>query len=79
MKFRKMKLKTAWLLTTLFSVVVGTIFYVGGKLGDCGPKDIDGQCGMSSFVGLTFGILAGATIFIVMTFYFVIVARERKG
>jgi uncharacterized membrane protein YciS (DUF1049 family) len=37
-------------------------FYLSGKAGDCKPQEIDGQCGMSTFVGFLFGAIAGAVI-----------------
>ena len=77
MKPEKIRLRTAWLLTTFLSIAVAFGFYLSGKYGDCGPTEIDGQCGMSSFVELWFGIVAGATIFVTMTVYFLIVARRR--
>jgi hypothetical protein len=78
-KLRQMRLMTAWLLTTLLSIVVALIFYVGGRLGDCGAREVDGQCGMSSWVGLWFGIFAGSIIFITMTSYFLVVAHRRRA
>ena len=33
-----------------------------GLLSDCGPRDIDGQCGMSTFFGGAYGIFAAVLI-----------------
>jgi hypothetical protein len=52
--------------------------YLGGKAGDCKPRQIDGQCGMSTFFGLIYGIAAGVVIFVGMGIYFLRVAYERR-
>jgi len=77
-KPNQMKLRTAWLITTLLSIVVPIGFYIDGRLEACGPKEADGQCGMGSAVMLVFGIFAGVTIFITMTAYFLIAAHRRR-
>jgi hypothetical protein len=77
-KLIKMRLRTGWLITTLLSIVVALGFYIDGKLEACGPKEVDGQCGMGPIAALVFGIFAGATIFITMTVYFLIAARRRR-
>jgi hypothetical protein len=43
--------------------VFGVGMSLWGRLGDCRPHDIDGQCGMSTIFGATFGIV-GAVLFI---------------
>ena len=51
-------------LILAFGLVCGAImfipFYLSGKAGDCKPHDIDGQCGLSTFVGFLYGAIAGA-------------------
>lgn len=77
---RSAKLPLVWLttiLTAFFSLVIGDRI---GKAGDCSPGQIDGQCGLSTFVGLLYGaiggivVLACATVYTVVYFY-----RRRKN
>jgi len=38
------------------------LFSYIGKVGDCKPHEIDGQCGMSTAFGFVFGILSAVVI-----------------
>jgi hypothetical protein len=44
--------------------LVSTFFAIGGRVsgvvGDCSPHEIDGQCGMSTFVGTFCGLAMGS-------------------
>src|SRR5664279_4590037 len=46
------------------SVVFFLVFKIAGMLGDCGPHDHDGQCGMGAFVGELFGGFGAIIIWI---------------
>ena len=78
MKARRLNLPVAWLLTLLLSVGIAVASYAFGKAGDCKPGEIDGQCGMSTFFGLLYGVGAGLTIFLSLSVYFLIVAYGRR-
>ena len=49
-----------------------------GKLGDCKPHEIDGQCGMSTFFGAVFGITGGIVIVAVSLIAIGIAAYRRE-
>jgi hypothetical protein len=53
-------------LQLLCFVAAGLVFFAGifmwGRMGDCGPTEVDGQCGMSTFFGTIFGALGGLVI-----------------
>jgi hypothetical protein len=40
------------------------VFKIAGMLGDCGPNDHDGQCGMGAFMGEAFGAFGAIIIWI---------------
>lgn len=63
------KLLALWVLSVALSVGVGFGIYENGKAGDCKPHEVDGQCGMSTFVGAIVGIGAGSVIFLVSSGY----------
>ena len=44
------------------SLAVLVVGYVGGRLADCSPHQMDGQCGLSSFLGLMAGLLGGVVV-----------------
>jgi hypothetical protein len=58
-----------WGISVLFSVFALIIGDQYGKANDCRPDQIDGQCGLSTDVGLIYGILAGILVLICATFY----------
>ena len=78
MKARRLNLPIAWLLTLLLSVGIAVASYAFGKAGDCKPGQVDGQCGLSTFVGLLYGVVAGLTIFLSLSVYFLIVSYRRR-
>jgi hypothetical protein len=41
----------------LISFVLPVIGYQIGKAGDCKPGQIDGQCGLSTFVWFAYGVI----------------------
>ena len=67
-----------WLVSLFvaFSVAAGGYFI--GRASDCSPKEIDGQCGMSTYFGSLFGALAGAVIVAGMTLYVIIAAYKKR-
>jgi hypothetical protein len=78
MKSRRLNLAVAWLLTLLLSVGIAVAFYDFGRAGDCKPGQIDGQCGLSTFLGLLYGVGAGLAIFLSVSVCFLIVAYRRR-
>jgi hypothetical protein len=52
-------------------VVIASLFVVGGlisgKAGDCSVGQSDGQCGLSTFVGLINGLVAGGVVLLLGT------------
>jgi len=78
MKDHRSSLLLAWLGTTLLSFVVGFGIFLGGKAGDCKPGEIDGQCGLSTFVGLLYGVAAGLLIFLSSTICCLVIRHRRR-
>jgi hypothetical protein len=78
MKDRQLNLPLAWLATVIVSLLVTFGLYLYGVKGDCKPHEIDGQCGMSSFFGLLYGILAGAVIFVTISLYLLVLGIKRR-
>jgi hypothetical protein len=66
------------LVTALVSVVVGIGIYLAARAGECRPEEIDGLCGMGTFVGLVFGVASGLVIFVGMGIYFLSVTFKRR-
>jgi hypothetical protein len=59
------------------TVVAGCL---SGKAGDCGPHDVDGQCGLSTFAGLLTGLAGGAVVLLVGSVWTVVQwHRSRKS
>ena len=78
LRYRKRDLFVAWVIAMLVSALVAYWFYVGGKAADCKPGQIDGQCGLSSFLGLLYGEGAGLVIFVGTTICLFVVAYRRR-
>jgi hypothetical protein len=66
------------LLLIAISIATFALSSYLGKAGDCKPHEIDGQCGMSTFVGFVFGIFSGAVVLIGGGIYLAI-ARSREN
>jgi hypothetical protein len=75
---RKLNLPLAWPATAVVSILVALTYYVLGVKGDCKPHEIDGQCGLSTFVGLLYGVFAGAVIFVSISLCLLILALKRR-
>ena len=73
-------LPLVWLtaiLIAFFSLVIGDRI---GKAGDCSPGQMDGQCGLSTFVGLVYGAVGGLAILGCAVVYTVVCNyRHRKN
>lgn len=78
MKVRRLNLPVAWLVTALVSVAVVIGVYLAGKAGDCKLAEIDGQCGLSTFVGFVGDVGSGLVIFLGMGMFFLVVALKRR-
>ena len=79
MKARRTNLLLGWLTATALSVAVAIGFYARGKASDCTPHQIDGQCGMSTAMGMVEGLLVGGAIFLIATIFFAIAAARRES
>ena len=71
-------LTLVWLFTLLLSVVIAVLSYQSGKASDCKPGQIDGQCGLSTFLGLVYGVGAGLAILVVVTVCLLVMAYRRR-
>jgi hypothetical protein len=78
--FRRRLSKSVGLQICL-SLIAAVIFfccYSSGRAGDCKPHEIDGQCGLSTFAGLLFG-LGGAAVIVFVSVIAILVAAYRRG
>ena len=48
----RLKFAVAWLITLLVSVAVTAVGIAWGKAVDCKPGEVDGQCGLGTFLEL---------------------------
>jgi hypothetical protein len=74
----RFKLAVAWLITLLVSIAVTAVGIAWGKSVDCKAGEVDGQCGLGTFLGLLYGAGAGLAILLGMTVYLLIVAFRRR-
>jgi hypothetical protein len=79
MKSHRLNLPVAWLITSMLSIAIAVGGYAWGKAVDCKPGQIDGQCGLGTFLGLLYGVGAGLAIFLITTVYFLVVAYRRRS
>jgi len=78
MKANGLNLWIVWLGALVVSLAVAIGMYRLGVSGDCKPHEIDGQCGLSSFLGFVYGAFAGLTIFGSTSVCLLIVAIKRR-
>jgi hypothetical protein len=71
-------LTLVWLFTLVVSVAIAVLSYQSGKASDCKPGQVDGQCGLSTFVGLIYGVGTGLAILGVVTICLIVVAYRRR-
>ena len=50
-------------ITLAIASLMALIGYLRGRASDCAPDSMDGQCGMSTFYGLVYGVIA-ALVFV---------------
>jgi hypothetical protein len=79
MKSGRLNLPVAWLITSMLSAIIAVGGYAWGKAGDCTPQQVDGQCGLSTFVGLVCGVGTGLVIFLISTVSFLVIAYRRRN
>lgn len=73
------KLVLVWIASILIALPLLVIGYQIGKIEDCRPGQVDGQCGLSTFVWLFNGAVAGLVILLCATVYSVVyIYRRRK-
>jgi hypothetical protein len=70
MRSHRLSLPRAWLITSMLSIAIAVGGYALGKAVDCKPGQIDGQCGLGTFLGLLYGVGAGLVLFLITTVYF---------
>ena len=63
----------------MLTATIAVAGYASGKAGDCKPQQVDAQCGLSTFVGLLYGVGTGLGLFLISTFCFLIVAYRRRS
>jgi hypothetical protein len=51
------------IISILISILLLFAGYQYGKMGDCRPDEIDGQCGLSTVVGTVYGFLGALLVF----------------
>ncbi len=78
MKLRRSNLLVVWIGSIAVSVFVVVGGYAIGRASDCRPGQIDGQCGLATFIWLLYGIAAGTLIFVGVTVYVIIAAFKRR-
>lgn len=76
---RSYDLLVAWFVALLFSLGVGLSIYLSGKWGDCTPHERDGQCGISTFIGLIYGVFAGTVLLVTTTACVLFVVIRRRS
>jgi hypothetical protein len=62
-------------------LVAGGFFLVcwlSGSASDCSGTQADGQCGLSSFLGLLYGVMGALAIIVVSSFVIAIVQWRRR-
>jgi hypothetical protein len=72
------KLTVVWFLSLIVSVAVAFLSYQSGKASDCKPGQVDGQCGLSTFLGLVYGVGAGLAILLVVTVCLLVIAHRLR-
>jgi hypothetical protein len=75
----RLDLKALWLITTMVGVATAVGGYVWGRAVDCKPGQIDGQCGLSTFIGLLYGVGIGLALFLISTVCVLIIAYRRRS
>jgi hypothetical protein len=77
------RLSTSVKLQFGLAVLVASVFFFAawfsGKAGDCKPHEVDGQCGLSTFAGLLFGVIGAMVIVVVSSIAIGIAAWRRDG
>ncbi len=73
-----MKLFLIWLGTVAVSVLAFTVCFLMGRASDCRPGQIDGQCGLATFMGMYVGAIVGMAILVIGTITLVVIAYRRK-
>jgi hypothetical protein len=77
-KARRVNLFIVWLIAAAVAVVIANRFYAAGKASDCKPGQIDGQCGLSTFLGAIYGGAAGLAILGTTTVCVAVIAYRRR-
>jgi hypothetical protein len=78
MQKRRTNLFIIWSVSFLISVLLPVGAYFVGKAGDCRPGEIDGQCGLATFVWILYGLASGLVILVSVTVYVLIEGYRRR-
>ena len=76
MNQRRSNLLFVWIGSIAVSVFAVMGGYYIGRSADCQPGQIDGQCGLSTFLWTLYGFAAGIVIFLGVTVYVIIAAYK---
>ena len=76
-RIRESSAAQLWIVAAA-SVVFFLVFKIAGILGDCGPHDHDGQCGMGAFVAELFGAFGAIVIWIGLSAQILWARRRRE-
>jgi len=67
-----------WLISLAISCLMPVAGDLLGKAGDCKPGQVDGQCGMSTFIMLEYGIAIGLLIMFAVSAYVIIATLRHR-
>ena len=68
-----------WVTSILISFTLPVVGYKIGKAGDCSPGQIDGQCGLSTFVWFAYGVIGAVVIAVCCTAYLIIALLKQRS
>lgn len=66
MNMRRKRFNKVWLWTSIASLAMAIALWRSGASADCKPGQIDGQCGLSTFIGILYGFLLVIAVNVVM-------------
>jgi hypothetical protein len=76
---RPRRLLRLWLISLAVSCLMPVAGDLLGKAGDCKQDQVDGQCGMSTFIMLEYGMVIGLLIMVAVSAYVILATlRCRK-
>jgi hypothetical protein len=73
------KLLRVWLGSIAIAIILPVVGNQIGRAADCSPRQIDGQCGLSTVVWLLYGVVGSLVILAGAMAYTVILMCRRKA